>query len=108
MHRDYALSFESFCPRMINPAVEYEKAEDASTLTRILWSSAEGVESYIVRYSNTSTAQDEISTLVLDGTLSEISAQLQPGTSFYFSIQARNASCTGPVSVVQTVQVPVL
>lgn len=106
MHRDYALGFESFCPEEVNPLVEYEQVEEATTLTRILWKTAANATNYILRYSLISDEENEISTLVLDGSLTMIDAELEPGTNFYVSVQAENENCTGPVSEVLEVLVP--
>lgn len=107
MHRDYALSFESFCPPAVVPEVEYEQAEGSGMLTRILWSSEASVNSYIVSYSAAEPGQNDIQSLRLDGSITELSAQLPSGAKFYVSVQAENDSCTGPVSQVLEVEVPV-
>lgn len=106
MHRDYALSFESFCPPAVVPTVEYEEVEDASMLTRVLWSAEANVNAYIVRYADAEPGQSDIQSLRLDGSTTELSAQLAPGAKFYVSVQAENDSCTGPVSKVLEIQVP--
>ncbi len=106
MHRDYALTFESFCPGAIVPTVEYEATQGAATLTRLRWASAASVNSYTLRYSILPATTDEISTLILDGSFSEIQAELDPGTNFYVSIQAQNDFCSGPSSDVLKVEVP--
>lgn len=108
MNRDFALSFENYCPPLISANVEYEPTSSSATLTKILWNSEQNVKSFVVRYSILPSESGEISTIELDGSLSELSAELEPGTNFYFSIQAENESCSGPASTVLEVEVPAL
>lgn len=108
MHRDSALSFENFCPPAIVPTVEYAATNSEATYTKISWNAYTGAERYLVRYAPAVNTGGEISTIELDGSLSELSAELEPGTLVYVSIQAENQFCTSPSSDVLTVQVPSL
>lgn len=108
MHRDYALSFENFCPPAIIPTVEYEATGGEGTLTTISWNAYEGAKRYLLRYSLVTADGGEISTIELADSLTELSAELEPGARFYVSIQAENDACTSPSSAVLTVQVPSL
>lgn len=105
LHRDYTLSFDNFCPPAITPSVAY-KAGDEAILTRITWDAHEGAERYFLRYSLVEAQSSEVSTVEIDGSLAELSAELEPGSHFYVSIQAENEFCTSPSSEVLTILVP--
>lgn len=107
MHRDYALGFDNFCPPAITPTVDYEAAGTA-TLTTLSWNAYGEATHYLLRYSLVGQESAGISTIELDGSLSKLSAELEPGAHFYVSMQAANESCTGPASDVLTIQVPSL
>lgn len=105
-HRDYALSFESFCPPRLEPKVEYTAQANGNSTVRVYWSPYARATGYTLRFSSYPVSGNEISSVFLDRSSQEVSSELPAGSSLYVSVQTANEHCSGPMSEPLIVQVP--
>ncbi len=108
INRDFALSFENFCPPRLEPKVEYMALANgnSNSKVRIYWTPYAGARGYMMRYSASAAPDNELSSIQLDHSTQEISSELPAGASFYVSVQTANEHCNSPISEPLTVQVP--
>lgn len=98
MSRNFAITFESFCPPQLNPQITSTALSNGNNEVKISWDEVANAESYILRYSTVESPGLTIDSVNLSADIRSVQAEFSPEQRFYVSVQAQSQSCTGPGS----------